>query len=290
MKRVFLYVLLLIFIGSSVYPKVTLIASQNAFKLCLNTLFPSFLFPLIIVRLLSPYHVLTPFLKPLKKIIQFIFNMDIHTFEILCTSLFLGFPSSLLYLEEYTNTLNQKQYNRFMYCAFMASPSFIFISLSTIYPNKITTTLFCIQILSICILLICTRKIPLFLQIKTIQKDIQTLLKDAISRSFIIFGNILAYIVLIYVSIAILKTHIPTAIILPFQIVSEFASGCFLLNTLNIRIFYKVLFTSFLLSYGGLCVHLQILSLSSKRFEYKKFIQYRIAQICIVIFLTFLFI
>ena len=90
--------------------------------------------------------------------------------------------------------------------------------------------------------------------------------------------------------IAILKTHIPTAIILPFQIVSEFASGCFLLNTLNIRIFYKVLFTSFLLSYGGLCVHLQILSLSSKRFEYKKFIQYRIAQICIVIFLTFLFI
>lgn len=290
MKKIILYALFILFLLSVYFGTTTISSSLDALHLWMNTLVPSFLFPLIFVRLLTPYHLLYPILKPLNKIFIFIFQIDANTMEAIITSLFLGFPSSSIYLNELANEnqLTQKQYNRLMYCVFLASPNFILISLSVIYPSNITKTLLLIQLICIFILLLFTRNIPL-----SFQRNIQSVsffehLADSITQSFSILFMILAYLLITYVIIDLSTSLFPEIIKTPLKLLGEFSSGCFYLADLDIPNLYKLLFTSMLLSYGGLCVHMQIInSVDHKRFQYGTFLSYRTMHMLLAIIITY---
>ncbi|NBK99663.1 MAG: hypothetical protein EOM50_16935, partial [Erysipelotrichia bacterium] len=135
MKKIVLYVLFLLFVSSILFGTTTITASHNALYLWATTLVPSFLFPLIFVRLLTPYHLLYPFLKPLNPLFLFLFKIDAKAMETILTALLLGFPSATMYLDEIakTNHLTKQQYQRFINIIFLASPNFILLSLSVLY-------------------------------------------------------------------------------------------------------------------------------------------------------------
>lgn len=288
MKKSILYALLFLFITSIFCAQTTIEASLEAIYLWSSILLPSFLFPLILVSILSPYHLFIPFLKPFKKGIALLFQMDVYSFELILTSLFLGFPSASIYLEENIDFKPPKAYERFLYIPFMASPTFILLSLSKVYDNKSILTLFLIQILSIFILLIIKRKPFLHLPIKKENLSFSLQFSLSIQKSFSILTMILANLVLVYVCIAIFTLPFPTFIQIPFRILSEFASGCFFIQTLSFSHKIKMILTTLLLSYGGLCVHLQILSSLSKKFSYKQFLLTRLTHIFISFLLAIL--
>lgn len=289
MKKSILYTLLFLFITSLFYAETTIQASIEAISLWTSVIVPSFLFPLILIRILSPYHLLIPFLKPFKKGIEFIFHMDLNSFELILTSLFLGFPAASIYLEENITPCSKEVYERFIYLPFMASPTFILISLSKIYDNKSTLTLFFIQILSTFFLLLIKRKPYLNLSIKKENISFYSMFSSSIQKSFTILSIILANLVITYVCITLFTLPLPTFMQIPFRILSEFASGCFFINTLSFTYKIKMLLTTLLLSYGGLCVHLQILSSLSSKFSYKHFLKIRIQHMLLSCFFTFLF-
>lgn len=292
MKKIILYLLSIIFIGSFCFSTTTISSSQNAIHLWMNTLVPSFVFPLILVRLLAPYHLLLPILNPFKKLIWYCFHIDTIAFEYVLTSLFLGFPSASLFLEDFSNQekLSQKEYNRLLYCTFMASPNFLLISLRTIYSQEVVLKLFIIQILCILSLLIFTRNIPLTFHVNTTRPSFYEQLSMSIERSFQILLIILAYLLLVYVIIDIVTIPLNAYTKIPLKLLSEFSSGCFYIHKLMFPFEVKILLTSFLLSYGGLCVHIQLISsLSKKQFHYLSFMKYRCFHIVLGLLLTWLF-
>lgn len=291
MKKIILYILALVFLGSFCFSTTTIASSQDALHLWMNTLVPSFLFPLILVRLLAPYHLLIPFLKPFQKIIWNVFQMDLTSFELVLTSLFLGFPSASLFLEDFISeeSISQKKYNRFLYCTFLASPNFMLISLRTIYPQDIVVKILLIQLLCIFTLLIFTRRTPLTLKYKATAISFFEQLSSSIQRSFEILFIILAYLLIVYVIIDIVTIPLWESAKIPLKLLSEFSSGCFFINTLSFSLSTKIYFTSLLLSYGGLCVHMQIISsLSRQYFHYFTFLKYRIAHILLSLLFTYL--
>lgn len=288
MKKAILFVLMLIFIGSNVYSDITIEASKKAIELWFYTLLPSFLFPLIIVRLIFPYHLLSILLKPFHKIIEFLFHMDLYSFELVLSSLFLGFPSSSIHIEEHIQHLEKKQYERILYIPFMASTSFILLSLSTVYNQKSVQTLFFIQIITIFLLLFLTRKTHITLNIKKENIAFFEQISSSIQKSFHILFNILAYILIVYVIIDLICIPLPNFAKLVFKLTSEFASGCFYIASSAFPYKLKMMLTTLLLSYGGLCVHMQIISSLSNKFQYKSFLKYRIYHMCISTILAFL--
>lgn len=291
MKKIILYLLFILFLLSVCSGTTTIQASLNALHLWMNTLVPSFLFPLIFVRLLTPYHLLYPILKPFNSLFQLVFHINANAMEIILTSLFLGFPSASMYLNELAkeNKLNHKQYNRLLCCVFLASPNFILISLSVIYSSSITRTLLIIQLLCIILLLLFTRNVPLAFPVKIQNVAFFKQLSYSITQSFSTLFLILAYLLITYVVIDLSTLLFPAIIKTPLKLLGEFSSGCFYLADLNIPLLYKLLFTSLLLSYGGLCVHMQIInSVDHEYFQYKKFISYRIIHMLLAVILTYL--
>lgn len=290
MKKIILYVLFILFLLSVCVGTTTITSSLEALQLWMNTLVPSFLFPLIFVRLLTPYHLLYPILKPFDKVWQFLFHIDANAMESILTSLFLGFPSSSIYLDELakSNHLNQKQYDRLLYCVFLASPNFILISLNVLYPTNITKALLIIQLLCILILLLFTRNVPLQFSKSIANISFFEQLSNSITQSFSILFMILAYLLIVYVIIDLSVLFLPNILKTPFKLLGEFSSGCFYIASLNIPSFFKILFTSMLLSYGGLCVHMQIInSVNKQYFQYSKFLSYRMIHMLLAMFFTY---
>lgn len=283
MKNATIFYFFLIFVICLMHPITCFESTNKAISIMYNTLLPSFLFPYIIIRIIAPYRPLQSVLSPFNRLFKLIFNIDSTTFEMFIYALCLGFPSSSAFLNEISlNAYTRKQYHRFTCTIYMCSPSFILISLQTIYKTSITYHLLIIQLLSIIVLLLFTRNIPLTCKLNNENIQLSIIIKRSIKDSFMILMYILAYLVIVYVSIDLLGLYATEIIKLPVKIVSEFSSGSFYIAELYIPLCFKLFLTSILLSYGGLCVHLQIISIMKPIFKYKVFIIYRITQMFIV--------
>lgn len=290
MKKFLLYTLLVLFGCSFVWSATTIEASTNALQLWIQTLVPSFLFPLILVRLLAPYHLLQPLLQPCNTLFIKVFNINSYGMECILTSFLLGFPSSSLFLEECAkeNHFTTVQYQRLLNCVFLCSPNFILLSLSILYPSTITYQLLTIQLSCVFVLLFCSRKTPIHMKETLHHVSFLKQLQVAIQKSFEILLMILAFLIMVYVSVDLLSTIFPTQIKIPLKLLSEFSSGCFYLSSLPIPYYPTLLLTSLVLSYGGLCVHMQIISLLDKQmFSYASFMRYRILHILLACLLSY---
>lgn len=291
MKKLILYLLFILLMLSFIFNETTIISSKNALLLWSNTLVPTFLFPLLFIRLLIPYHLLLPLLKPFKKIFYFLFHIDIYGMEMILTSLLLGFPGSSIFLEEQAlkQHLSKQAYHRFICAIFMASPGFILLSLSVVYPSWMTHRLLYVQLCSIFSMLLLTRRIPIQMNTSLAFPAFFTQMKTSMQTTMQILLTILAYLLIIYVVIDLISLFLNDAIKTPLKLLSEFSSGCFLAAHMSIPILYRMLLTSILLSYGGLCVHMQLISSLHENFHYPIFIRYRLLHILLSIIFTYLF-
>lgn len=279
----YLLILLLFFFGNAVSSSVVM-----SLKIWWNTLIPSMLVPMILIRFL---YLRQGFDALGSSFFNRIFHMKNNGIAYVVCPMLLGFPAGSLFIDQAyeEHHLNAEGMRRLLLCCCFPTPGFVILTLGTLYQDIAVgwKLYFCI-IIGGCILLFMTRKQIVIPSLSSSHvPSLFSALSDSIwysVRSMLLIGVYL----LLFLSIAsILQFFLPSFLILPFQLIAEFSSGVLLCATLSLPIKIKLLITVALLAFGGLCVHLQILSsLQHHPFSYLTFLRYRLLHACFAVLIA----
>ena len=269
-KYIFLTLILIIFILNI---NIVLISTKNASVLFFNKVFIS-IFPFIIlsdILIYFDYHI---FLKnTIGKFISKLFNIDPSVSIIFILSLLTSSPSNAIYIKNMldNNEIDINTANRIINYTYFPSISFVIgvIGVSLYKSLKIGFILWSICLiynLLIGIYLRKEKKIIFNNKTNIIKKDnffimLKKSILKGINTSLIILGNLIIFTIIIN----LIKEYIYLNPII-LSIISgmlEMTSGIIDISNLNISLFYKLLLTSFILTFSSLSIIFQSRSILS---------------------------
>lgn len=271
------------------------------FNLFINNIFPS-LFPMFLASSLLISIKLPNYLgRKLEKLMNKLFNLNGQSSFILFLSIITGFPSSAYFILSLMNNnlLNQKEAQKILCFSFFSNPLFIINTIGVLYLNNKTIALFILisHYLSNFILgYILKEKTSIK---KTIKIENESFTYNILNTSYIkvilesiqkafevllqILGIILFFLILSTFFEPIFKNDIIKAL---FLSILEITSGLKEIANLPISIFLKGILSTATISFGGLCIHAQIMNiLNEKKISYRPFLISRILHIFISIIL-----
>lgn len=228
---------------------------------------------------------------PLKKILKF--ETD-EAFNIFITSIFNGNPSTILLINQRldNNLITIKDANCLLKCASFLNPLFIYsffskkIALILIFSHILSNFIYATYINRNNKIISKNRESDLLFNIdlffKSIEKVISVLLLIA---SLMLVTTIIKYTFNYLLSLININKSF-YKIILSFI---EISSGLSDLSSINIPVIYLIILSSFLTSFNGLCIHLQIKLFLSKNLSYTSFFYSRIVQGIISVLLSIIF-
>ncbi len=260
----------------------------NTTNLFFNKVFPS-LFPLIIVNdILISYNLPYYICKLLKTN-----NISLYVFIM---SLISGTPSNAVIISKLVDnkTINNDYASKLLSFTYFSSPLFLITMLYSIFNNySIVTKIILIHYISnIIIYFIFYKKynnnIKYIVNDKTLSSNILCAIKNSINTMLIIFATIIFF--------AIISTMI-TNIININPLINALINGIFeitrglnSINILNISVKLKEIISLIIISFGGLSIHMQVLSIiNDYKIKYKYFFIGRILQVIISIILIIIF-
>lgn len=254
------------------YGNLSFETSKHALQIWFETLVPSLFLSVLCIQILYHLHLFEYLTYPFF-FIKPILNVNSHALSLIFTSVLLGYPiASHIFSDK--NTVDE----RLFLCCHIASPGFILITISSLYNSSVAYQLWFSQILSLFSLLFITRntkinntyvkqkEIPFFVMFTNVFKQ------SGISL-FMIGGYFMFFLCLKEIIFILFPpfTHFF------FHILLEFSSGTMFISQTNLPLIFQLISISFILSWGGFCIHFQQFSNSS--ISYKKFIYFRILQI-----------
>lgn len=260
-----------------------------SFELCFKNLFPSLLPFLILSSILSNYGFVELVSESLKKIMTNLFHLNSNCAYVLVLSILSGTPSNGKYIKELldNNKITTSDANQILLFSHFVNPIFIIGTIGTIFlGNKIYGIIILIShYLANFIIGIFLRKKEKPHAIKTDFRKvlefkpkgfIETLKKginDAISTLLVIFGTITCCLVF---STLISSFFNFNPILNGFL---EVTSGLKYISNANIKIIYKIAFSCFFISFGGISIHAQVLSIiDNKKIRYLPYLEARLLQ------------
>ncbi len=261
------------------------------FDIWKNNLVPS-LFPfLILSKFVLNYNFSFKFLN---NIFSKIFNINPNCFNIFLMSMISGFPSSSKYTKELldNNVISKEDSEKIILFSHFANPAFIFIVISSNFFNNFNVgyiILFSHYFTNIIIGLMIrdnkyTYKIDNY---KFIPKSFGQLLSSSIKESmdtlFLILGSLVTYSIIITLFNKLPINIYYKSIISGFI---ELTNGLKSISILNLSLKLKASFATMFLSFGGLAIHTQIISIL--KINYLKFIKYRFIHGLISFGITFI--
>lgn len=245
-------------------------ASSIWFYNLIPTLFPF----LIITDLLSNYGFINFVSKIFGKIMK-LFKLNEKTSYVFFMSMLSGFPGNSKLIKELLDNqeINNYDANKLLTFTHFSNPLFIIgtIGITLLNNKKIGLLILIIHYLTNFIIGIIFRNIYQSIEEKVIKKERISLpfmtclinsINNAINIIFIIYGiiiftSLLTNIITINFNLNPLYKSILTGLL-------EITQGLKLISELNISIIYKATFMTFLISFGGFSIHLQIMSILSK--------------------------
>ena len=262
----------------------------SSFYIWFNTLVPSMLPMFILSDILTNYNFVTFIPKSITNFISKLFNISSGAALVIFISLISGFPGNALTIKNAfdLNIINKKEAEHILLFTHFANPLFILQTVGIFYLNNNTYGIIILisHIFSNIIIGILFRnhnspsnnyiskniKCQSFTLIlsNSIKKSINTLLMvGATVTSFLIISTLLCHIFQFnnYIS-TITKSII------------EMTMGLASLSKLNINDIYKVIYSSMIISFGGLSIHMQVISILDT-ISYKNYLKGRIYQTCI---------
>lgn len=274
----------------------------TSFYIWFNTLVPSMLPMFILADILTNYNFVVFIPKVITNFISKLFNISKGAVLVLFISLISGFPGNAIAIKSSYNLklIDKNEAEYILLFTHFANTLFILQTVGTFYlKNDIYGIIILIShILSNIIIAILFRNnnIPSnnyiskssncqsFTMVLTnsIKKSINTLLMIAGTvTSFLIISTLICYIfnLNIYLSVII-------------KGVLEMTMGLSSLSLLGIKDIYKVVFSSMIISFGGLSIHLQVISILED-IRYRNYFKGRIYQsvisgiISLLLFITF---
>lgn len=289
-KDIFLCMILVVVLW---FAKDTLQYTKEALTLWFEKLVPSMFVTLVCIRIIYHRHILEHIHIPF---ISRIFHIDQGALSLILCTMFLGFPNGALFVDEayHKGNLDEEGAKRALYTCSFAAPGFVVMTCGALLFQsvRIGICLFVSQILSGMVLLLVTRKHPIY---TTSSNTACISLSKSITTSILESGKALYMIggyMMLFMSISGVLLHfLPSFLALPLRIISEFSSGVVLLQKLPLSTVTLQLLTCMLLSFGGLCVHMQVKAIAEHiPFSYFKYVGYRIVQsiLSMLIFSLFL--
>ena len=249
---------------------IVYMAISNALTIWVNTLIPT-LFPFFIIAdILINYNITIYIPKIFRNICKKIFNISDEMLTIFLLSMISGFPSNarntrMLYDKK---KITLREANHILIFSHFANPAFILITVAIFFFNskKIGIILLLSHYLSNFILGIIFRSIGGYDK----KYNVEYLVKNKFSNIFImaikkavdniltICGILAIFLMLANIIINTFNIEGYTGVII--KGIFEITIGIEALSKLNIGIIYKVVISSIFLAFGGISVHMQVLS------------------------------
>ena len=271
------YILTIILIGLTLLNfNIITISIKEAFNICINNVLPS-LIPFIFISNII-----------VKK--NLLIN-NIYSLNLLC--IISGSPSNSKYLKEYLNMgiIDINNLQRLLNYLQYVNPIYILncIGLLTLNSKKLGLIIVISNIISSVILKLFVGKIHLN-KINTEKCSDDVIIysiKDTINTVIYIIGVITCFFIITsYIDIIFNISDKYKFIYGIFEI----TQGINYLKYSNLSIYLKTIISSFLISFGGLSIHIQIFGiLDNKKIRYKPYLCYRIIHGTITIIITTLF-
>lgn len=282
MKLLWRFSLFALFLLVLFFGKETFQGAYDALLIWFEKLVPSMFVTMVLIRFMYRQQVFDSFRLPF---VQRLFHMDNKSFSLVLCTIFLGFPSGAMFVDEAyaQGNIEERSAKRLLYTCSFPTPGFVIMSCGVVIFRSATIgfLLFFVQITSGLCLLWLTRKTPIVFheRVETHynhkMNDLSTSLWESGKALFFIGG----YLMLFMSCTSILFSILPDSYAFPLQILSEFSSGTIILNTLPLNNTTALVLSSMLLSFGGFCVHMQVCSMIEHcPFSYLKFLGFRLMQ------------
>ena len=295
------FYLIIIFILIYLLFKYNYIINKSVIEsvnLWLTKVFPS----LFIMFILNDIIINTNILKSITKIINPLFNKIFNTsndsFEAFLLSLFSGTPSSAFILKEMLNNnkIDEKSANKLISFTYFSNPLFLYNILSNSFNKHITFKIIIVHYLANIIIGILYRNTTnsniLNNNISDNKDNLLTIIPKSIKKSLdtliMILGTITFYMIITNLILSIFKLN--NIFIVLFKGIFEITQSLNIINILKYNSIIKELIALSIISFGGLSIHTQVLSIiNDTKISYKNFFYGRILHILISTF-TYLFI
>ncbi|MCI8540616.1 MAG: hypothetical protein HFE67_03770 [Erysipelotrichaceae bacterium] len=288
MRKQFLQMFLLLLLATLLWQGgISYEQSLHALKLWFETLVPSLFCVMVLVKVLFAYHAFDLVIRPWRRCANWLFGFQGSAFSYVAALFLLGFPAGAAFIngEVEKENLAQEHGRRLLSTCSFATPGFVIMTLGTVvfHSVKIGIMLFMIQVLSGLCLLLCTRgNIITANRSKTKQQmpsSMAIILKTAMIDSGKALYMMGGYLMLCMSLCSVIFHFLPHTWQLPLQTLAEFSSGCMTLAQLPLSLPIRLTLISMLLGFGGLCVHMQVISMSEQVcVGYGKYLCFRLFQ------------
>jgi len=291
-----LYITLQILINSSEVTS-SILFSFEIFK---TNVFPN-LFPFLIISgLLINYGFVEICSNIFSPIMKKVFKISGNTSFIFIMSLLTGFPSNSKYTKELylSGLINSKEATKILMFTHFSNPLFIIGTISTFLNSKIALIiLFCHYITNIIIGIIFRNYNVENNKNKTIIKSerknfgiaLSSSITSSINTLLLIFGTITVF--LIITTLINDKLNLPDFYKSIINGIFEMTQGLKSVSLLNINMKFKAVLMTMFLSFGGISIHMQVLSIiSDTNIKYLPFFLSRIIHSIIAGSLVYLII
>ncbi len=260
-----------------------IIITSNVF---ITKIFPS-LFPnMIIGSMITKCNLTLIIPKKIKILFKKLFNFDENETIVYITSMICGTPSNAIFINNYLEKglITEENAEYLLYITGFINPLFIIYTIGiSIFNNiKIGILILLLLYLSSIIKAFLLRKH--FINDKNIDKKITNInyynelistINKSISSCLLVFGIIILFSILI----SLINEIFNLSPFLSFTINSilEVTSGINLLNTLNISNILKFSLSYLILSFNGISIHMQTLTMfNKKKISYLKYLIFKL--------------
>lgn len=276
----------ILLISMIIFTDKVIISVKTSLEICINNVIPT-MFPfLIISSILTNYGFIELVSKLMHPIMKYIFHLNSNCAYVLLLSMLSGSPTNAKYIKQLLDNkkITIKDANKILLFSHFINPIFIIGTVGIIFLNnkKYGYLILISHILSNLIIGIFLRdkSIPLDKEINIIKYNSKTFfialkdaIKDAVNTLVIVFGTITSMLVFLNIINSYFNfNHI-------FYGIIEITCGLKYLSSSSLKVFYKIIISTFFLSFGGISIHTQVLSIiDNKKIRYIPYLEARIIQ------------
>lgn len=249
-------------------------------------IFPSLFPTMVLGNLLIKNNVYLIVPNLIKKIFNKLFNFNDTITGIFIMSMLTGTPSNAIYINDYLNKnlINEKQAENLLCITHFINPLFVVggVGIGIFNNVKIGFLLLLLLWISNFIKAYINRKSfitnlnknDIYIQ-ESFVKTLTSSIKVSINSLLMIFGIVITFNILVTLISNIFNFSLFTNFIINAML--EMTGGIIKLSYLNINIIIKFILSYFILNFGGLCIHMQALSMiENKKIRYFKYLIFRL--------------
>lgn len=300
MKKIIKFFILSIIINLILINSYEIIESiRFSFSLCINNLFPALIPFMLLSNILIKYNFINDIGDLLKKTMNKIFKVNKNCSFVLIMSILSGTPSNAKYLNDLLNNnlIDINDCKKCLAFCHFTNPIFIIGTIGLTFLNNKKTGLIIMisHYLAAIIIGLFNKKNFIIVKSNVSNAEQKTnnfiaILKESINNTI----SSLLLILGIITTCIILTTIINNIIILNDNLkfiygLIEMTQGLKYLSQANLSFILKAMISSFLISFGGFCIHAQVFCiLDNKKIRYLPYFISRIFQGLLSMLLTFI--